>query len=82
MPRPEPFDKSGIVRGGDGIARYDGRPASLIEMLRTTVEATPQAEAIVELGGERVTYRELWNRAARVAGGLKRQGIGAGDRRD
>jgi acyl-CoA synthetase (AMP-forming)/AMP-acid ligase II len=80
MPRPEPFDNSAITRGGDGIARYDGRPASLIEMLRTTVEATPQAEAIVELGGERVTYREFWNRAARVAGGLKRQGIGAGDR--
>ena len=28
----------------------------------------------------RLTYRELWDRAARVAGGLKADGIGAGDR--
>jgi len=75
-----PFDETRIARGGDGIARYQGRPASLIEMLRAAVEKTPHAEAIVELGGERVTYRELWDRAARVAGGLRTQGIRPGDR--
>src|SRR4029077_1240109 len=32
------------------------------------------------LGGGRVTYRELWDRAARVAGGLKRLGVKRGDR--
>src|SRR4029077_16049383 len=32
------------------------------------------------LGGGRVTYRELWDRAARVAGGLKQAGITRGDR--
>jgi len=76
----EPFDKSGITRDSLGIAHYDNRPASLIEMLRATVEKTPHAEAIVEVGAERVTYRQLWDRAARVAGGLRAQGIRAGDR--
>ena len=76
----QPFDNSGITRGRDHIARYDNRPASLVEMLRTTVERTPDKEAIVELGGERVTYRELWDRSARVAGGLKAESVGRGDR--
>jgi len=75
-----PFDYSGITRGQDGIARYDDLPASIVHMLRATVEKTPEAEAIVELGGERVSYRELWDRSARVSGGLKDQGIRKGDR--
>jgi acyl-CoA synthetase (AMP-forming)/AMP-acid ligase II len=74
------FDRSGIVRGADSIARYQGRPNSLIEMLRATVDRAPTNEAIVELGGERINYRELWDRAARVSGGLKKQGIERGDR--
>ena len=60
-----PFDGSGIVRGSDSIARYQGRPNSLLEMLRATVDRAPTNDAIVELGGERVNYRELWDRAAR-----------------
>ncbi len=76
----QPFDNSAITRGRDRIARYDNRPASLVEMLRATVERSPDKEAIVELGGERVTYRELWDRSARVAGGLRAEGVGRGDR--
>ena len=76
----QPFDNSAITRGQDRIARYDDRPASLVEMLRATVERMPDKEAICELGGERVTYRELWDRSARVAGGLKASGVGRGDR--
>jgi acyl-CoA synthetase (AMP-forming)/AMP-acid ligase II len=64
------FDDSGIERGADGIARYVDRPNSLVAMLRATVEAHPDVEAVVELGGPRLSYRELWDRAARVAGGL------------
>src|SRR3954469_7973960 len=64
------FDDSGIERGPDGIARYVDRPKSLVAMLRATVDAHPDQEAVVELGGERLTYRELWDAAARVAGGL------------
>ena len=75
-----PFDQSGIVRGADNIARYQGRPNSLIEMLRATVDRAPANEAIVELGGERINYRELWDRSARVSGGLKKLGVQRGDR--
>jgi long-chain acyl-CoA synthetase len=75
-----PFDESGIVRGADGIARYQNRPRSLVEMLRCTVEQSPATEAVVEVGGERLTYRELWDRSARTAGGLRAAGIQPGDR--
>jgi long-chain acyl-CoA synthetase len=75
-----PFDMSGIERGPDGIKRYRGLPASLVQMLRTPVEATPDAEAIVEVGGPRLTYAQLWDRATRVAGGLRAAGVQRGDR--
>ena len=75
-----PFDRSGIRRDGDGVARYQDLPESLLHMLRRTVDRSPDAEALVELGGERVTYRVLWDRAARVAGGLRDMGLRSGDR--
>ncbi len=78
--RIQPFDQSGVERGADGVARYVGRPASLIEALRGTVDRCPDDEAVVELGGERLTYRQLWDRAARVAGGLRAAGVARGDR--
>lgn len=74
-----PFDYTGISRGSDGIARYEGRPNSLIEMLRSSVDKYPGKEAIVEMGGERVSYEQLWDRSSRVAGGLKQQGVNRGD---
>jgi long-chain acyl-CoA synthetase len=76
----QPFDQSNIVRGADGIQRYQVVHASLVTMLRAAVDASPNAEAIVEAGGPRVTYRQLWDRAARIAGGLKEAGIEPGDR--
>ncbi len=76
----QPFDQSGVVRGDDGIARYQDRPQSLVEMLRGSVEKSPESEAIVEVGGERINYRQLWDRSARVAGGLRAAGIQRGDR--
>ena len=75
-----PFDYTEITRDSDGIARYAGLPNSLVEMLRTSVDRNPDKEAIVEVGGERASYQELWDRSARVAGGLKRQGVNRGDR--
>jgi long-chain acyl-CoA synthetase len=75
-----PFDQSGITRSPDNTTRYDNRPNSLVEMLRTTVDRAPSNEAIVELGGERINFRTLWDRASRVAGGLKNLGIERGDR--
>jgi long-chain acyl-CoA synthetase len=75
-----PFDESGIVRAADGIARYQNRPRSLVEMLRISVDKAPNSEAVAEVGGERLTYRNLWDRAARTAGGLRAAGIQPGDR--
>jgi long-chain acyl-CoA synthetase len=74
------FDTSGIERGADGIARYTDRPQSLVAMLRATRERAGEREAIVEIGGDRLTYGQLWDRAARVAGGLRDKGVGEGDR--
>ncbi len=80
MPLIQPFDQSGIVRGSDGIARFQDLPRSVGEMLRLTVDQMPDAEFLVEVGGERLTYRQAWDRSARVAGGLRAAGIKRGDR--
>ena len=55
-------------------------PESLIAMLARHVETGPDVEAVVEVGGERLAYRQLWDRAARVAGGLRAAGVARGDR--
>lgn len=74
------FDRSDVVRGTDGIARYQNRPTSLVEALRATVDRQPGVEALVEVNGSRVTYRQLWDRAASVAAGLRDDGVRSGDR--
>ena len=78
--RIQPFDMSGVRRHADGILRYSDRPASVLAMLRRTVDRVPDDEAVVQIGRDRVTYRQLWDRAARVAGGLVAQGIKPADR--
>jgi long-chain acyl-CoA synthetase len=75
-----PFDDSGVLPDGDGIRRYPGLHESLVSMLRESVDADPSAEALVEVGGARLSYTELWDRAARVSGGLREAGISPGDR--
>ncbi|WP_293041464.1 class I adenylate-forming enzyme family protein [Mycobacterium sp.] len=75
-----PFAMTGVSRGRDGIPRYDELPATLLDMLAEHVDARPDSEAVVELGGDRLTYRQLWDRAARVAGGLRAAGVKQGDR--
>jgi acyl-CoA synthetase (AMP-forming)/AMP-acid ligase II len=79
-PRLLPFDMSHIERDARGILRYTNLPNTLVDQFKATVIASPQAEALVEIGGERVTYQELWDRSTRVAGGLKKMGIAPGDR--
>jgi len=78
--RIQPFDSAGIERGADGVLHYRGLPQSLVAMLRASVDAAGDREAVVEVGGPRVTYRELWDRSARVAGGLRAAGVRRGDR--
>ena len=80
MPPIRPFDNSAIARGADNIARYLNRPQSVVHMLRATVDKWTNKEALVELGGERITYTQLWDRSARVAGGLRAMGVHRGDR--
>jgi long-chain acyl-CoA synthetase len=62
------------------MTRYQHRPASLVDMLRRAVDGAADVVALVEVGGERISYREWWRRASRVAGGLRAAGVGRGDR--
>jgi long-chain acyl-CoA synthetase len=75
-----PFDEEGVRRDANGLASYVERPASLVELLRTSVERDSEATAIVQLGGETLSYGQLWERSARVAGGLRDGGVSRGDR--
>jgi long-chain acyl-CoA synthetase len=75
-----PFDESGVERDERGRARYTGRPDSLVAMLGASVDRDPRATAVLEVGGPSITYGELWERAARVAGGLRERGVERGER--
>jgi len=79
-PKILPFDMRGVVRDERGVLRYEGLPSSLVDMFRESVERWGDDEALVELGGERLTYRQFWDRSAAVAGGLRALGIVRGDR--
>jgi acyl-CoA synthetase (AMP-forming)/AMP-acid ligase II len=75
-----PFDESGVERDERGRARYVGRPDSLVAMLAASLDRDPAATAVLEVGGDSITYGELWERSARVAGGLRNEGVARGDR--
>src|ERR1700758_1322199 len=75
-----PFATAGISRDANGIPRYDDVPATLLDVLAEQVDTRPDGEAVVELGGDRLTYRQLWERASHVAGGLRAAGVRPGDR--
>ena len=75
-----PFSQTGIFYDEHGVPHYEALPTSLLEMLENHVTDRPEAEAVVELGGQRLTYRQLWDRAARVAGGLRTAGLQPGAR--
>jgi acyl-CoA synthetase (AMP-forming)/AMP-acid ligase II len=78
--RYNPFSSTGVFCDQHGIRHYDGLPGSLLEMFATQVDNRPDSEAVVELGGDRLSYRQLWQRASRVAGGLRAAGLQRGDR--
>jgi acyl-CoA synthetase (AMP-forming)/AMP-acid ligase II len=75
-----PFDETDVAPDADGVRRYTRLASSVVTLLRSTVEDRPGQEAVVELDGPRMTYRELWDASARVAGGLRAVGVGRGDR--
>ncbi|MBW0019314.1 MAG: AMP-binding protein [Mycobacterium sp.] len=74
-----PFPATGVSRDSNGVPHYDDVPATLLDMLAEQVDRRPGAEALVELGADRLTYRQLWDRASRVAGGLRAGGLQPGD---
>ena len=69
-----------LARGADGVLRYGNLNPALTELLDVQVHAFSGREAVVEIGGPRLTYRQLWHSASRIAGGLQEHGIGYGDR--
>ncbi|TCP52003.1 acyl-CoA synthetase (AMP-forming)/AMP-acid ligase II [Tamaricihabitans halophyticus] len=75
-----PFDTTGVHRDERGIAYYAGLPTSLPALLRQRATDSADVEAVVELGGQRLTYRELADRARRIAGGLRAGGLSPGER--
>lgn len=75
-----PFDDSGVKADAAGVRRYSSLPESLVSMLSASVRADPHAEAVVAVGGDRISYQQLWDRGARVAGGLRDLGVSPGDR--
>ncbi len=54
-------------------------PVLLSHLVRETVGRWPERDALVFYGA-RWTYRELWSEAARLAGSLRAEGVGPGDR--
>jgi long-chain acyl-CoA synthetase len=74
-PAESPFDTSGIEVGTDGIRRYTDLKRNVVALLKDTVDRFPERTAVVELGGTSVTYAQLWERARRVAGGLRDAGV-------
>ncbi len=75
-----PFPAHGTSRDRNGVIHFDDLPGSLPAMLHGWVERSPDAEAVVELDGDRLSYRQLWDRAGRVAGGLRARGVTGGSR--
>ena len=61
-----------------GFRTTNRLPATLLDMLAEQVDNRPNSEAVIELGADRLTYRQLWDRASRVAGGLHRAGRTSG----
>ena len=72
IPRTDnPFPRTGISRDENSIPRFDNLPPTLLDVLRSHVESRPDSEAVAEVGGDRLSYRQLWEAAARVAGGFE-----------
>jgi len=74
------YDTSDVVRVATGVLAYKSLPQTLLHSLHASVEGNPEGEAIVEIGGQRLSYLQLWHQAARVAGGLREIGVKPGDR--
>ena len=73
--RVNPYSMEDVRRDEHGVLRYTNLPPSLLAMLRTTVDARPDREALVELGGERADLRgAVGPRGARRGRPARRRG--------
>ncbi|NMP23612.1 class I adenylate-forming enzyme family protein [Sulfobacillus harzensis] len=59
--------------------KYEGR-ATMARMLKAAVERDPEKTALVDGTGRRLSYRQMGQDVAALAGGLRDHGIGTGDR--
>jgi acyl-CoA synthetase (AMP-forming)/AMP-acid ligase II len=73
-----PFSTTGVFRDRNGIPHYEQLPPTLLDMLAQQVDTRPDSDAVIELGADRLSYRQLWDRAMRVAGGLRASGLQRG----
>jgi non-ribosomal peptide synthetase component F len=64
-------DATGAAGDAAQTPRYTNLPASVVAALDDVVKRTPDAEAVVEVDGERLIYQQLWDRGSAVAGGLR-----------
>ncbi|WP_229052560.1 class I adenylate-forming enzyme family protein [Aeromicrobium sp. Leaf350] len=71
---------SGVLRRSDGAVGYETLPRSVLHALRNCSETHPNGLALVDVDGREITYAELWDRVQRIAGGLRSEGVSAGDR--
>jgi long-chain acyl-CoA synthetase len=72
-----------VVRGEDLEIAAADLPASVVALVHRSVERFPDREAIrwrTAAGWSSWTYRQLWDQVASTSIGLRRLGMGAGDR--
>jgi long-chain acyl-CoA synthetase len=74
-----PFAMEELVVRGIEVRNYARRAASLAEVFREATDRFAERQALVQ-DDHRLTFAELGERAAGVAGGLQAAGIGPGDR--
>ena len=73
-----PEDEYSLVTGGFNATEVEREVATLGQRFVAQADRTPDATALI-FGGESRSYAELLERARRIAGGLARAGVRAGD---
>ncbi|MEE2033455.1 class I adenylate-forming enzyme family protein [Rhodococcus chondri] len=69
-----------VRRRTGGILQYEDLEPCLAELLDRSALRFAHRTAAVDRSGRAITYKELWEGSARVAGGLLDQGVGPADR--
>lgn len=77
---PTMIDFGGLIARLVTMITSETQTANLADYLEASARLFPERTAVVDPNGTHVTYRELNDRADRVAAFLAAQGVGAGDR--